>query len=497
MDTITTQGKVLPPDFPVTEPGQNPEIGQTRKTTNIVFTGLFGLTELYWHIARRLPRETMTINWITTNEYWTRYLRQKGVTESNVLELIYTPDDFLDPEQEKIIEREIIEGEDQYDLSVNRMILMDRFLKDKPRADIKRYIFRYYHDIKRFLQDRNITHVFAEPTNLNDILTCLVCRRLDIAYVSPRDMRYPPKRLMFFEGIKQNRIYLRPDTDGCTAGGDLINTFANRKPTPFYFERINRMRVIYPIKIIKAALRRLKRIGLVSGRSLVHYDVWGRIKLTAKRALNSFYMKRLCRYTKLEEIKGRTAFYGLHVQPENSIDVLGPFVSDQLNLIKNILRSLPFDTTLIIKEHPNFLGMKSIGFFRELRKLPNVALVRHDVSTFDIYKRVSLVLTVSGTTAYEAGMLGIPAVTFAPMYFGNLSTIRYCEDIADLQETITRLLKSPERNYEADCEFLGALHRNSYDAYWTDPIFDRAVLDPDNIEKLAAAFTTFLNHDYR
>jgi hypothetical protein len=94
-------------------------------------------------------------------------------------------------------------------------------------------------------------------------------------------------------------------------------------------------------------------------------------------------------------------------------------------------------------------------------------------------------------------MLGIPAVTFAPMYFGNLSTIRYCEDITDLQATVTRLMNSPERHYEADGEFISALYRNSYDAYWTDPIFDQKVLQTDNIERLATAFITFLNHDYR
>jgi len=249
---------------------------------------------------------------------------------------------------------------------------------------------------------------------------------------------------------------------------------------------------VYPGKIAKAALRRLRLRNVVSGNSLTHYDAWGRTKLTAHRAINSFYMRHLCRYSDLDDIDGRIAFYGLHVQPENSIDVLGAYVSDQLKLIKDIRRSLPFDTTLVVKEHPNFLGMKKPGFFRELRNVPNVRLIRHDVPTFDLYDRVDLVLTVSGTTAYEAGMLGIPAITFSPMYFGGLSSVRYCSSVSDLKDMAADLMDNFSRDYDADCRFMETLLENSHDAYWTDPLFDSGVLDPENIEKLAGAFAALI-----
>lgn len=461
---------------------------------NLVFVSLFGLTELYHKIAVRMQPEDFRIFWITTNEYWTRYLVVNGVARDDILQLIYDPSDFLDHRARESIKREIAHCEDLGDLSVNQVLLMDRFLNEKPREEINDYIYLYYRDIKRFLKDKNIDCVFAEPTNANDLITYMICRELDISYVSPRDIRYPPRRLIFFEGYGQEKALSRPGDPDQVDGKVLIDKFVNRKPTPYYFEKLNRMRIVYPGKIARSAARRLRLKNVVSGRSLTHYDAWGRIRMTTGRAVNSFYMRHLCRYAQLDKLEGRLAFYGLHVQPENSIDVLGSFFSDQLKLIKDIRRALPFDTTLIVKEHPNFLGMKRRRFFRELQRIPNVKLIRHDVSTFDIYHRVRLVLTVSGTAAYEAGLLGVPAITFSPMYFGGLSSVFYCSDILKLKNLAGELLGDFKRDFTADAAFMEALVGLSYDAYWTDPLFDRTVLDEGNIDKLAQAFVRLLNH---
>ena len=462
---------------------------------NIVFVSLFGLTELYWEIARELHDDSITIYWITTNEFWTRYLVVKGVPRDNILQLIYDPSDFLDETASVLLKAEIARCEAKCDLSINQVLLMDRFLGEKPRLDINDYIYLYYRDIKRFLLDKKVTCVFAEPTNANDLITYMICRELGIGYVSPRDMRYPPKRLVFFDGYRQETVLSRLDQPDEIDGGDLIEKFARRKPTPYYFDKLNGMKIVYPGKIARSAIRRMKLKRLVTGRSLTHYDAWGRIKLTAGRSRNSFYMRHLCRYSSLESLEGRLAFFGLHVQPENSIDVLGSYVSDQLKLIKDIRRALPFDMTLIIKEHPNCLGMRRPKFFRELKKIPNVKLVRHDVSSFELYQKVSLVLTVSGTVAYEAGLLGIPAVTFSPMYFGGVSSVRYCADPARLKDVAAGLSEGFARDVEADKAFMTSLAARSYDAYWADPQFDDTVLQNDNIVKLSHAFRTLLSHD--
>ncbi len=459
---------------------------------NIVFVSLFGLTELYLAVARRMESENIRTYWITTNEYWTEYLIAGGVERTHILQLIYATGDFIDEETRAALLEEITRCEANCDLTINQILLMDRFLAERPRRKINEYIYLYYRDMKRFLQEHDITHVFAEPTNVNDLLLYMICRELGIAFVSPRDMRFPPKQMIFFEGYGQERVLPIENGAHAVTGREILKSFTAGRPTPYYFNMLNRRRVVHPGKIAQAAIRRLRLRRLVSGRSLTHYDAWGRIKLTVRRVANSVYMHRLCRYDEMDRIAGRLAFYGLHVQPENSIDVLGSYVSDQLKLIKDIRRALPFDMTLIVKEHPNFLGMKGPRFFRELRRIPNVRLIRHHVPTFDLYERLDLVLTVSGTTAYEAGLLGIPAVTFSPMYFNGLSSVAYCPDLSRLKELVSGLLGGFRRDFEADCRFMESLLRYSHPGYWTDPLFDRSVLDPENIEKVSGAFLALL-----
>jgi hypothetical protein len=210
--------------------------------------------------------------------------------------------------------------------------------------------------------------------------------------------------------------------------------------------------------------------------------------------VNGFVLRHLFKYDRLDAIKGRIAYYPLHVQPESSIDVLGSYFSDQLKLIKDIRRALPFDVTLVVKEHPNFLGTKELSLFRAIRRIPNVKLVRHDESGIEMLKKSAILFTVSGTAALEAGMLGIPAVVFCEMYFNQFSSIHYCSDLTRLRELTFRLLGSFKRDFQSDCDCMEYLMANSYDAFWTDPMLYPGALSEDNVARLQQAFLSVVEH---
>ena len=465
------------------------------KNKNLLFVSLFGLTEVYQAIAEGLTKRGFSIFWLTTNQFWTHRLETSGIQRERILQLVYSQSNFLDQETKDNLRPQMLACEGSCDLTFNQCLLMDRFLMDNGSHSLDEYVYLYYRDIKRFLSDNRISWVFAEPTNLNEMMTYMLCCELGIRYVSPRDIRFPAKRMVFFEGYQQHRVVPRVASDVTTDGRELIEAFAEKQSAPFYFDRFKDARVVQPKKIAQSIVRRTKMASVLKQPSLTHYSAWGRLKLLARRSANSFYLRRLCRYDKLEEIEGRVAYYGLHVQPENAVDVLGSYFSDQLKLLKDIRRALPFDTTLVVKEHPTFLGQRSSQFFRELRKIPNLRLVDHRVSSFDLYRRADLVVTISGTTAYEAGLLGIPAVVFSPMYFDRLSSVHYCSNISELKLLVRRLMTSFERDLEADVNFVSELVGNSYEAWWDDPFFDRAAMDVANISNLTNAFLDLLHDD--
>ena len=373
--------------------------------------------------------------------------------------------------------------------------MMDQFVKYKNKTDINEYVYLYYRDIKNFLIANRITHVIAEPTNMNEMITYMLCRELGIEFIVPRPARYPQGRLLFMSSYRDSAYYPRLKPEKEINGEQLIRDFIEGKPMPDYCVKHNKRRLLDFHKLVKALHNRI-RYGKIFGQdNLTHHDLWGRIKLQLQGIGNALYMKFICRFDDLNDLTGRIAYFPLHVQPESSIDVMGSYYSDQLKLIKDIRRALPFDTTLVIKEHPNFLDMNKSGFFRRLRRIPNVKLIRHDASTFDVLQRAAIVFTVTGTSAYEASLLGIPAVTFCPMFFSGLSSVRTCADINQLKDLVSELLNDFKRDYQADCRFMARLIGNSYPALWDNPLRSPQALSDDNLRRLNYAFSSLLDSE--
>lgn len=453
---------------------------------HIAFVSIFDLTTMFYEIATRMAAEGHKVYWITTNQAWTAWLRDRGVAQERILELVYSPADFLPESTKHELLTEMVSTERAGDVTINQALQMDQFVMYKNKSDINDYMFLYYRDLKQFLQENGINQVFAEPTNCNEVLLSMLCRQLGIPFLSIRDMRIPLQRIIFNEHHLQHRIVSGAGVREHESGESVIRRFMTQKTTPSYFAQNSRASAVDPRKVVVSLGNRLSRARFAK-TNLTHHDLSGRIRLALKRAINGFYMRHLCKYDRLSDISGRVCYYGLHVQPEASIDVLGSYFSDQFKLIRDIRRALPFDTTLVVKEHPNFLGIKPTSLFRAIRRLPNVKLVHHDTSSFDIYQRASLVVTVSGTTAYEAGLLGIPAVVFSPMYFDGLSSVRHCADISQLKGIVEELLSDFRRDWVADCRFMDQLMARSYPGRWGNPLTNPHLFETENLDILARA----------
>jgi hypothetical protein len=464
---------------------------------SVVFVSIFDLTKVFYEMAESLRQRGHRVSWITTNELWTKWLLERGVAPDDVLELVYDKADFVTSDEKARLTAEIVMAEAGADLTVNQCLMADRFVIYKNKPDINEYMLLYYRDIKRFLKDKHADVVIGEPTDSNELVTHIICRELSIAFLSAADMRYPACRVIFNSGYDQ-RTLVSPDSSeehDASLGRRLIDEFAMRRARPASFKKLTEEKVVSVSKVARATANRLRLLDPRRRRHLTYHDLSERLGTASRRIVNGFYLRHLCRYDQLENIEGRVALYPLHVQPERSIDVQGSFYSDQIKLIKDIRRSLPFDVTLVVKEHPNFLGLRGPGFFREIRRIPNVKILSHEESTFDIYQRAALVLTVTGTAAYEAGLLGVPAVMFAPMYFGGLSSVFCCSDIMQLKPLVFRLLNGVNRDMDADSRFIAELMAKSFEGYFTDPLFDAAVMEPDNLRLLAHAFAEVIESD--
>lgn len=106
------------------------------------------------------------------------------------------------------------------------------------------------------------------------------------------------------------------------------------------------------------------------------------------------------------------AYYPLQVEPETTLDIMALNFSDQRELIRNIALSLPGGMTLVVKDHPAMLGLRTAEYLEDISRMPNVKLVDYRIPNERLIRSASLVLAPNATAHAEATMYGIPGVQF-------------------------------------------------------------------------------------
>ena len=115
------------------------------------------------------------------------------------------------------------------------------------------------------------------------------------------------------------------------------------------------------------------------------------------------------------------AFFPLHFEPEVALQVFGRPFQNQIEVVRNLALSLPAGMLVLVKEHPRALGFRPYGYYRKLLEIPNVRLVDHRLPTHRVIRNADLVAVISGSTGFEAAVLGKPVITFGLPTYRNLS----------------------------------------------------------------------------
>jgi hypothetical protein len=137
-------------------------------------------------------------------------------------------------------------------------------------------------------------------------------------------------------------------------------------------------------------------------------------------------------------------FFGLHLQPESSIDVWAPFFSDQFAVVEAIARSTPPNHELLVKLHKSDADNYSPRQLDSLRSLPGVRLVSPYAQSRDFIEKASLVLAIQGNIAMEAALLGRPVLLFGDSKFMHMPSVSKVKRMTDLPAQIrSKLLEGP------------------------------------------------------
>jgi len=159
----------------------------------------------------------------------------------------------------------------------------------------------------------------------------------------------------------------------------------------------------------------------------------------------------------------------LHLQPEMTTSALGGIYRDQLLMIEHLQQLLPDGWKILVKENPK-QGPFARGamFFHRLNRLEHVSMVPSDTDTKQLIKNSKLIATVTGTAAWEAIQMGIPAITFGHAWFNSLPGIIAFNLDIDLLEVSKMNIDREHLSYSAGALF-ERCHRGNIDkGYFKD-----------------------------
>lgn len=133
-------------------------------------------------------------------------------------------------------------------------------------------------------------------------------------------------------------------------------------------------------------------------------------------------------------------FFPFHVEPELALLLYAPFHTHQSSIMQNVAQSLPWDTCLYVKEHPQAVGTKDMGFYNRVKSTANVRMIYPHVSSRALIAGSNGVVTITGTAGMEAMLMNKPAITLGDVFYTFVpKLVQRAKSIEELPELIRKL----------------------------------------------------------
>jgi len=456
-------------------------------------------TEFFHAASIQLNKMGHDVFWISSSNTWSKWLRKHGVSKSKILNLSeygpeWTGKKSLSPEEELELNRLEMQSEE----TINNLLLMDRYSISKLYPQMRVCLYVAAREFRRFMIENKIKTLFSEATWALELLAILICRSIGGKCYCPSTTRIPSNRFCFFESYRQSSVAFirKSDEKDMKKAEEFLDYYLNNNVKPYYWYKGNKPPRPY-LNWLKKYFKNLQRNN---------EDKYEQMRIPsfplAVIRLSNVIKYRWFKYTKpFEDISLPPArpyvLYALHQQPESSIDVQGAFFSNQVELIKSIARSVPSTHDFYVKDHRSCIGERPLRFYKTIKSIPGVRLIDPFVDSHRLIKHADLVISVSGTIAYEAALFGRPAMSVANMYFGPILTVNginpYRESFGDIFNCLSDKRKcDAESRRQNNIKFLAWLIAQSFEGIVSDSISNPECIYPENIKRVAQAMNVVL-----
>jgi hypothetical protein len=450
---------------------------------------------IFFHaLATRLENLGHQAFWLSPNARWARWLYRNGVPTDRVLDLTRNGEAWKagsEPSADDLSRLASLEANAR--LAMNDIMLMDPLLIRRPRQRALRYLATCERAITRFLDDHAIEVVFGEQTWAVELLIGQICFARGTPHLVPHTVRIPDPRFAFFNGHTESElVYIRDTTPHDREDARLaLESFRTRKPRPEYM-RVNR-------SVLRPSWERIRTLAIhVKDLAGDPFDETSRrpaglIFDHSKQVARGVFNRATVKWENPQGAQRRPyVFFPLHKQPEASIDIKGRPFSNQVEIIRALARTLPVSHDLYVKEHVVALNTRPPSFYREVREIPGVRLIDPQADSFAVISGADLVVTITGTAAYEAALLGRRSATIAPIFFDRLVARPQFDPFRDsLVETLQGADFRP-RSADQLVEALAWILANSFPGLVGDAFWQPHSMANENLDQVSAGFEAIL-----
>lgn len=196
-----------------------------------------------------------------------------------------------------------------------------------------------------------------------------------------------------------------------------------------------------------------KNLKLKKSNPILYPNSYQYIKFNWKYYLRKNKLMKENKYFSNPVDNEKYVYMPLHLIPESSTFVKAPYYIDEYNIIEAVSKALPIGWRLYVKEHQAMVGERGEDFYKRVNKLPNVRMVQ--INYYQDPKpwidKCQAVVTITGTSAYEAALMGKHAIVFGDIPFSIIEGIHRINSFESLPALFRTIESAPYISNEHSC----------------------------------------------
>lgn len=390
--------------------------------------------------------------------------------------------DYLKQDLEQIDENYLIEFEQRHKINLWSLLYADRNLyyyndyhifNNNEILKIAEQTAKFYESI---IDEINPSYIRTyTPDHFHTELLYEICKSKGIKILTLSHARPFPNRYIISETTDQldnkNSIFDMQFNDELKSFNELQNLIKDNYNT------------ISPQKLDLMLSHKTKLKGffhyinfVLNNKYRKYHANFGRTKTKFLFIECSKIIKTLCRKYYIDQklkrqinLKESFVYFPLHFQPERSTLSVAQFFTNQIEVIRHIIKSLPVNYKLYVKEHPmqEVAAWRPISYYKEISNMPNVELLHPLFSNDELLENTSLVFAITGTVACTAAFYEKPSIVFGNVSFDTLPSVYRVSNLETLPSLVKKALKTKVDIYDLN-KFVKFMFDNSFEFNFYD-----------------------------